>query len=587
LDSIKHTELIFADVEFAWKIKENPEQKLVETLALDLGVSHVISKLLIQRGIHTFEEARHFFRPQLADLHDPFLMKDMDKAVKRLCNAIKNKESICVYGDYDVDGTTSVAMMSDFLRQQFHLEVSTYIPDRYKEGYGLSSQFIESLAAEKYDLVITLDCGITAVDMVSKGNKFGVDFIICDHHKPKSILPPAYAVLDPVRADCIYPFKGLSGCGVGFKLIQGVLSTLNKDPELAFSYLDLLTISIGADIVPMDGENRILAEFGLQLINKEPRPGIRAMLKSSKKLGSEITNGDVVFAIAPRINAAGRIGHAKSALDLLLAESLKKGEELCKPVEDYNSERKTVDKEITSEALHKLDQDEFYKDSRSTVVWGNGWHKGVIGIVASRIIENHYKPTVVLTEHEGMATGSARSIKGFDIHEALEEIQELFIKFGGHKMAAGLSLSSENLIEFRKRFDEVVKKKLGVNPITPEIIIDSEVDFTEINQKFYRILQQFAPFGPKNMTPLFVTRNAVDAGYSKAVGEEKTHLKLSVVQKNSGARFFSGIAFKMGHLIDKIKAGTPFDVVYSVELNEWQGRKSLQLNVRDIKFTDD
>jgi len=485
---------------------------------------------------------------------------------------------------YDVDGTTSVTMMSHFLKTQFDLNVDTYIPDRYKEGYGLSQTFIDSLSEKTYDVVITLDCGIRAVEAVKKGSSLGVKFIICDHHKPGNELPEAHAVLDPLRNDCTYPFKGLSGCGVGFKLIQGVLEKLQLDAEIALEYLDLLTISIGADIVPMDGENRILASYGLVKINENPRPGIKAMLKAGGKLGSEITNGDVVFMLSPRINAAGRIGHAKSALELLLAADEEQAIPLCKSIEAYNVERKSVDKDITSEAIAKVNSDEFYKTSRSTVIWGNGWHKGVIGIVASRLIENQYKPTVVLTESEGVATGSARSIKGLDIHEVLSEMDELFIKFGGHKMAAGLSINTDNLSEFRLRFDEVVRSKLGEVPIKPEIIIDCEIDLNQIDDKFYRILMQFAPFGPKNMTPLFLTKNLVDAGYSKAVGEFKDHLKLSVVQKNSSTKFFSGIAFKKGYLLDRIKNGEMFNMVYSLELNEWQGRKSLQLNVRDIKF---
>ena len=575
---------ILAHVEFQWNIKETPSKNSVEQLAKSLEVSDLISHLLIQRGVHSFEEAKNFFRPDLKDLHSPFQMKDMEKAVDLLCNAIKNCESICVFGDYDVDGTTSVTMMSHFLKTQFDLNVDTYIPDRYKEGYGLSQTFIDSLSEKTYDVVITLDCGIRAVEAVKKGSSLGVKFIICDHHKPGNELPEAHAVLDPLRNDCTYPFKGLSGCGVGFKLIQGVLEKLQLDAEIALEYLDLLTISIGADIVPMDGENRILASYGLVKINENPRPGIKAMLKAGGKLGSEITNGDVVFMLSPRINAAGRIGHAKSALELLLAADEEQAIPLCKSIEAYNVERKSVDKDITSEAIAKVNSDEFYKTSRSTVIWGNGWHKGVIGIVASRLIENQYKPTVVLTESEGVATGSARSIKGLDIHEVLSEMDELFIKFGGHKMAAGLSINTDNLSEFRLRFDEVVRSKLGEVPIKPEIIIDCEIDLNQIDDKFYRILMQFAPFGPKNMTPLFLTKNLVDAGYSKAVGEFKDHLKLSVVQKNSSTKFFSGIAFKKGYLLDRIKNGEMFNMVYSLELNEWQGRKSLQLNVRDIKF---
>ncbi len=570
-------------MEYKWVTKNQVDPVLYKPLQTELGVPDVVAKMLINRSIKSFSEAKNFFRPSLDDLHDPFLMKDMAKATERLVEAIKNEEKIIIYGDYDVDGTTSVSMMTHFLKHNSKSEISYYIPDRYGEGYGVSQKFISSLEEEKPSLVITLDCGIRAVDLIKEGSDLGVDFIICDHHEPGETLPPAAAVLDPKRKDCDYPFKGLCGCGVGFKLIQAVIKQLNLDDSLAFQYLDFLTISIGADIVPVNGENRILAYHGLVEINTNPRPGIKSILSLSGLKKAELTISDVVFVIAPRINAAGRIKHALAAVQMLLAETTEDAEPICKEIEVYNKERRSVDKEITLEALQCVNEDEFYSNSHSTVVWKEGWHKGVIGIVASRLIENYYKPTIVLTEKDGVATGSARSVEGLDIHEVLSKTDNLLLKYGGHAMAAGLSIKSENLPEFRDQFEKAIKVETDEKLFIPSIQVEIELDFHEITAKLYRLLHQFSPFGPENMTPLFVTRNVVDAGYSKLVGESKDHLKLTVKQIDKEEIYFSGIAFKQADKYKYLKSGKPIDIVYAIGMNEWNGNKTLQLEVRDIK----
>ncbi len=569
-----------------WILKPEENTPCVSILEEQLKVPVSISKMLVNRNIRSYKEAKNFFRPSLQDLHDPFFMKDMDRAVSRLLKAIQENEKIVVYGDYDVDGTTSVTMMTHFFRQYTNCEVSYYIPDRYTEGYGISQKFISSLKERDDKLVISLDCGIRAVALVKEAKDLGVDFIICDHHEPGEDLPEAIAVLDPKRPDCNYPFDGLSGCGVGFKLIQALLTKLELDESLAFQYLDLLAISIGADIVPIDGENRILAYYGLKEVNQNPRSGIKTMLNLSGLKRAELTISDLVFVIAPRINAAGRIKHALAAVDLLLADSEMDAEPICAEIEGYNKERKSVDRFITAEALEKVNSDNFYEDSKSTVVWGEGWHKGVIGIVASRLIENFYKPTIVLTEKDGIATGSARSINGLDIHKVLIQTEDMLIKYGGHAMAAGLTIKSENLSTFRNKFEEVVLREIGERDLKSEIHVDLELSFSEIDARFYRLVSQFAPFGPKNMTPIFMTKNVVDAGYSAIVGETKEHLKLTVMQPDSKNTYLSGIAFKQARHLPHIKSGKPFDIVYAITLNEWNGKKTLQLEIRDIKYSD-
>ena len=570
-------------MEYKWVKKKEVVLSEYESLKNELAIPDVIAKMLISRGVNSFDEAKEFFRPRLENLHDPFLLKDMEKAADRMVKAIKNNDKIIVYGDYDVDGTTSVSMMTHFLKTYSDCIVEYYIPDRYSEGYGVSEKFIASLETKKPHLVITLDCGIRAVELIEKGSKHGVDFIICDHHEPGENLPPAHAVLDPKRKDCDYPFDGLSGCGVGFKLIQAVLVKLDMDESLAYQYLDFLTISIGADIVPINDENRILAFHGLVEINSNPRPGIKSILSLAGLKRAELTIEDVVFVIAPRINAAGRIKHAFAAVEMLLASSEAEAASVCQDIEGYNKERRSVDKEITAEALQCVKSDNFYLNSHSTVVWKEGWHKGVIGIVASRLIENYYKPTIVLTEKDGVATGSARSVKGLDIHKLLIETGDLLIKYGGHEMAAGLSIQSENLPEFRDQFEQAVKKETGEKLFSPEMDVEIELDFKDITAKLYRLIHQFSPFGPKNMTPLFITRNVEDAGYSKLVGETKDHLKLTLKQPVSGDIYFSGIAFKQAAKFEYLKSGKAVDIVYAIGMNEWNGKKTLQLEVRDIK----
>lgn len=566
-----------------WVLKNEINEEVANLLSSELGVSRNVSKMLLMRGVRSFDAAKHFFRPSLDDLLDPFLLLDMEKACERIIKAIENKEKIVVYGDYDVDGTTSVAMMYHFLKNYSEAIIEYYIPDRYDEGYGISEKFVSSLSDGKTKVVITLDCGIRAVDLIKKANDHGVDFVICDHHEPGDEIPNALAVLDPKREDCPYPFDGLSGCGVGFKLIQALLSELGMDDSIAFQYLDLLAISIGADIVPIDGENRILAYYGLQEVNQNPRPGIKAILDQAGLRKSELTISDLVFVIAPRINAAGRIKHALAAVELLLADSESSAEPVCKEIEGYNKERKTVDRAITAEALSKLKMDSFYESSNSTVIWGKDWHKGVIGIVASRLIENYYKPTIVLTEIDGIATGSARSVKGLDIHDALSKTEELLIKYGGHSMAAGLSIESDKLEEFRNKFESVITAEMDGRKLESEIVIDLELKLSEIDAKFYRIVNQFAPFGPKNMAPIFMTRHVVDAGYSKIVGETKEHLKLTLTHPDISGVYISGIAFKQAEHFAHIKSGNPIDIVYTISMNEWNGNKTLQLEVKDIK----
>lgn len=564
-----------------WRLKEPRKPHISVQLSQQLGVSPFIAQLLVNNGIESFEEAKSYFRPSLDDLHNPLLMTDMGKAVKRVLNALLLDQKILVYGDYDVDGTTSVAMMYSFLRE---LKVPSvyYIPDRYKEGYGVSSDGILYAAEQGCKLIITLDCGIKAHERVEQANELGIDVIICDHHKPGDTLPKAYAVLDPQRSDCSYPCKALSGCGVGFKLIQGIVEDQGMDPELLFQYLDLVTISIGADIVPIIGENRVLATFGLKGIHAYQRPGIASLFASAKFSKKSITISDLVFIIAPRINAAGRIKHATKAVELLIAETREEADEISAIIEEYNSDRKEKDKETTVAALQAMAVDPWYSTSWSTVVQGKGWHKGVIGIVASRLIEAHYKPTIVFTEKNGILVGSARSIEGLDIHAALEMCSDLLEQFGGHAMAAGMTMKFENFEAFREKFDMVVRSLISEEMLIPVIEVDQELNFDDITPSSYKILRQFAPFGPENMKPVFLARNCIDNSGSRAVGDDRSHLKLDVRQRHS-EQAMQGIAFKMGQHLSWLKTNTPVDLVFTLEENEWRERVSLQLQVDDMK----
>jgi len=561
-----------------WTVKPLPNPEKVQNLQQALGVEKAIATLLVQRGIETFEEAKKFFRPSLKDLHDPFLMKDMDKAVARIEQALAEGENILVYGDYDVDGTTSVALMSSYLKTRTP-QIATYIPDRYAEGYGVSYQGIDYAADNDISLIIALDCGIKAIEKVAYAKEKGVDFIICDHHRPGKEIPNAVAVLDPKREDCEYPYKELCGCGVGFKLIQALEEKIGNPVETLMPFFDLVATAIGADIVPITGENRVLAYHGLHVINTLPRSGFKAILNQVKKETLTIT--DVVFIIAPRINAAGRMKHGLHAVQLLVEEDEKLAEKYAAEIEAYNAERKDADRTITEEALQLIE--ELKEQERfTTVVYGEHWHKGVIGIVASRLTETYYRPTLVFTKSGNKLAASARSVKGFDVYNALEACTEHIEQFGGHKYAAGLTLDESCYEAFKNKFEEVVSQSIDQKLLTPEINADLELNLNEITPKFYRILKQFAPFGPGNMTPVFLTQHLTDTGYGKAVGQTQDHLKCSV-QQLPDKNFIGAIGFNLGDKLPLIQHKKPFDAVYSIDENEWNGNVSLQLKLRDIR----
>jgi len=560
-----------------WTILPKPDTQKVTQLSEKLGVEPIIANLLLQRGIETFEAAKDFFRPTLAELHDPFLMKDMDLAVARIQKAIANEDNILVFGDYDVDGTTSVALVSSYLKS-YYPNVATYIPDRYDEGYGVSYKGIDFAEDNGFSLIIALDCGVKAVDKVAYALEKGVDFVICDHHRPGPELPKAVAVLDPKRDDCTYPFKELCGCGVGFKLIQALSVNRGLTIDDLLLYLDLVATAIGADIVPITGENRILAHFGLKVINSNPRVGFEAIIKQIKK--SSLTITDVVFIIAPRINAAGRMKHGNHAVTLLTETDIGKAILFASEIEQFNTDRREADKQITKEALVQISENK-EEDRFTTVVYNENWHKGVIGIVASRLIETYYRPTLVFTKSGDRLAASARSVKGFDVYEALEKCSEHIEQFGGHKYAAGLTLLEADYENFKNAFEQVVKESIDPMLLNPEIIINSELQFNEINPKFYRILKQFAPFGPGNSTPVFLSRDLEETGYGKCVGEDKTHLRITVKQGNSPQ--YAGIGFGLGAKKDIACSGGKFKATYVIDENEWQGKVSLQLRLKDLK----
>lgn len=569
-------------MEYQWELTPKPKKKQLESLKSSLGITEFIAQLLIQRGVATFDEAREFFRPSLDDLHDPYLMKDMDKAVERISSALEEGEKILIYGDYDVDGTTSVALMHTFLSHFYADNINYYIPDRYEEGYGVSFQGVNYAIDNGFSLIIALDCGIRAHEKVDFAKKKGVDFIICDHHLPHGELPNAVAVLDHKRSDCKYPYKELSGCGIGLKLCQALAHELNLEDHTWIQLLDYVAISSACDIVPITGENRVLVHLGMEQINSNPRNGIKSMIELSGKKGI-FTVTDVVFIIGPRINAAGRIEHAKKAVELLLSESGKLAEEASKILEERNLERRELDKTITKEALNLIVQDKL-TEKKSTVVYNKNWHKGVVGIVASRLIENYYRPTIVLTASNGKAVGSARSVQGYDIHEALTKCSDVLEQFGGHQFAAGMTLDINKISEFQQKFEEVVSASIDPSLLIPTMKIDLEINLADIDDKFWRLIKQFAPFGPENMKPVFVSRGCVDGGWSKAVGGDKSHLKLDVIQQSSPNVKIGGIAFNLGHLEKEIKAKNPFDIVYTIEENEWKGNVTLQLMIKDLRF---
>lgn len=558
-----------------WKIQSEKNTNKTEILSKAINVEPFVASLLAARGIETFEQAKAFFRPSLDDLHDPYLMKDMDKAVDRIELAIQNNQNIMVFGDYDVDGTTAVSLVCAYLKS-YYPNVTTYIPDRHNEGYGISMQGVDYADDNNISLIIALDCGIKSIEHIAYANEKNIDFIICDHHRPGDKLPNAIAILDPKRDDCNYPYDELCGCGIGFKLIQALGQNRGQTTEDLVSYLDLVATAIGADIVPITGENRILAHFGLLVINENPRPGIKALMSQSKIKHFTIT--DVVFKIAPRINAAGRVKHGNEAVALLSEFDLEQALIFASEIEKYNADRKDLDKQITIEALNQIEENN--EQNRFTnVVYQEDWHKGVIGIVASRLIENYYKPTLVFTKSGDKLAASARSVQGFDVYNALEKCAEHLEQFGGHMYAAGLTLKPEKYQDFKNAFEQVVKDSILPEQLEPEINVDAEIDFVDITPKLVRILKQFEPFGPNNMTPVFYSKNVTDTGYGKTIGKENEHLKLFIKQKKSDR--FSAIGFGLGNKIETSKK--LFETIYTISENEFNDKIDLQLNLKDIR----
>lgn len=564
-------------MEKRWALVEKGDIAKSETLARELNIDKCLAQILVQRGITDFEEARYFFRPTLTQLHDPFLMKDMEQAIDRIAIALQNHERIMVYGDYDVDGTTAVALTYSFF-SQFTSEIAYYIPDRHKEGYGISTAGIDFAKENGFTLIIALDCGIRSVDKVAYANSLGIDFIICDHHLPGEELPDAIAVLDPKRKDCEYPFKELSGCGIGFKLAQAYCQANNLPDEMYEQYLDLCVVSIAADIVPIVDENRVMAHFGLIKLNENPCCGLKALMQISGKTET-YSIMDVVFLLAPRINAAGRMGDAKEAVKVLLSDEIVMADEQSLFINSQNTDRKSFDQNITLEALAIIEQDVALVNRKTTVVYKEDWNKGVIGIVASRLTEKYYRPTIVLTESNGNYTGSARSVAGYDLYEALLSCSDLLEQFGGHKYAAGLTIKPENLIPFSAKFESVVSSTITEELLTPEIIVDCEINLAQIDAKFHRILLQMAPFGPQNMAPVFISKEVTLVGQAQVVGTK--HLKLSIKQQNSA--IFEAIGFNLGEFENLIKPNKPFSICYTIEENVWRDKKRLQLNIKGIK----
>lgn len=560
-----------------WLYKNIPPKSEINTLSELLNVNETLASILLQRGIDTFEKAKDYFRPQLSDLHDPFLMKDMDKAINRLTEAISANEKIMIYGDYDVDGTTSVSTVFGFLRQ-YHTNMTYYIPDRYKEGYGVSQAGIEHAKEVGVSLIISLDCGIKAIDKIAYAKELGIDFIVCDHHRPGKELPAAVAVLDPKRDDCAYPYKELCGCGVGFKLLQAFCQQQSIPDEELFNFLDLVAIATASDIVPITGENRILTFFGLKKMNDNPRPGIKALIDvSGFKKNINITN--IVFGIGPRINAAGRIEHAQRAVELLLCENLNAAEDFAKTINDSNDTRRDFDKSITAEALEMI-AEKGLENTKTTVLYKEDWHKGVIGIVASRCIETYYRPTIIFTRSNGKATGSARSVKGFDVYEAISSCSDLLDQFGGHMYAAGLTLPVENIDAFKEKFEEVVSTNITKEMLTPQVDIDAELDLDLVSMKFLNILDQMEPFGPENLQPTFASLDVEIVGEPKLLKEE--HLKMTV-RKKGGKKTFDAIGFGMKQHYEAIKKASQVDICYHLDENTFMDKTSIQLRLKDVQ----
>ena len=569
-----------------WILKNVADEETVTRLSSELGIDPVLTRLLVQRGVGTFQEARAFFRPSLDNLYDPFLMKDMDKAVARVESAVSSGEKILVYGDYDVDGTTAVSLVYSFLRR-LTVNVDFYVPDRYEEGYGVSYKGIEWAADNGFGLIITLDCGIKANDKVSYAAEKGIDVIVCDHHLPENDLPPAVAVLDPKRADCSYPFDDLSGCGVGFKLVQAYSQKNGLPFENLIPLLDLLVVSISSDLVSVVGENRTLAHFGLKQLNENPRKGLQAMIHLSGLDPGHITIDDIVFKIGPRINAAGRMESGRVAVELLTAEEDDVAARIGSEINRYNNERKSIDREITREALEMVQSGNCLSARNATIVYNPSWHKGVVGIVASRLVEAFYRPTIVFTRSNGYVTGSARSVHGFDLYDAIESCADLLENFGGHLYAAGLTLKEENLPEFCDRIEKFIEDNIREEMLTPVIMIDARLDFSQITPKFFRILKQFQPFGPGNNAPVFITENVYDNGNARKVGADGSHLKLELIQESQPYRSISAIAFNKSEHFEHIKSGNPIDICYSIVENYYRGIANLQLRIKDLHNRED
>ena len=563
-----------------WKISDADKGK-AEALSQALKINTTLCNILVKRGVDSFEKAKQYFRPQLTDLHDPWLMKDMDKAVSRISKAFDNKEKIFVFGDYDVDGTTSVACMYRFLYKIYEPALlDFYIPHRYREGYGVSKMGIDFAKENGFSLIISLDCGIKSVELIAYAKTIGIDFIICDHHLPDDTLPVAIAILNPKQKDCPYPYKELCGCGVGFKLITALAQNFGIDEEHFLCYLDLLATAIAADIVPMTGENRIMAYFGLEKINNDPNPGIKALIQLGN-IQKKLNINNVVFVIAPRVNAAGRMDDARKAVQLFIEDDYNKAMDFAKLLHSDNTDRKEADGSITTEALEIISKDEDSINQTTTVVYREHWHKGVVGIVASRLIETFYKPTVVLTKSGDILAGSARSVPGFNLYEAIHACREYLLGYGGHFAAAGLSLLPENLAAFQKKFETVVSNTIDPQLLIPEIIVDTLIDFSEINRSFYNILCQMEPFGPENMRPVFIARAVVETGYSKIAKEQ--HIRFAIKQGNI---VMNGIGFNMAEKFPLLQMKKPLDIVFALDENEWNGNVSLQLKVIDIRLSE-
>lgn len=564
-------------------IKEQGNNEDIDFLHNELNIDKNLANLLVQKNIKTFDEAKKFFRPEIENLHDPFKMADMSKAVSRLNKALLSNEKILVYGDYDVDGTTSVAMTYAFLKER-HNYLDFYIPDRYDEGYGISFKSIDYAGENGFNLVIALDCGIKAVEKIEYAKQKGIDYIICDHHTPGSKIPDAVAVLDPKREDCNYPYKELSGCGVGFKFLQAYTLSKGIDFKEVFKYIDLVAVSIASDIVDIKGENRILAHFGLKKLSEDPTLGFKAIKRIAGVDTKEMTISDCVFKIGPRINAAGRIKSGKYAVQLMISENLKEAVEFGNQIDKYNTDRKNVDREITHQAIRMIGNNIELRNRKSTVLYNPKWHKGVVGIVASRLTETYYRPTVILTESNGFATGSARSVSDFNLYAAIESCSHLLENFGGHTFAAGLTLKIENVETFSKTFEKFVIENIKEEQTIPSIYVDEEISFEDITPKFIRILKQFSPFGPGNMSPVFYTKNILDTGKSTPVGKNKEHIKLDMVDENG--IIIQGIAFSLSNKYKEIKDGKRFDICYSLEENVFRGKSTIQARVKEIIIQD-